>query len=107
MRRSLVLTFVMLVLTFPVALTAVQIAFVHEYSPAFRWYSSTVTVKDLSDNYSTEIDTAVFEYGNYTDMDWSESSSSNMIFVEMDLGATGWVARELQSVPPMMVISGA
>ena len=82
-----------------VSLAIVQAAFAHELSIALRWHSSTVTVKDLTSSYSAHVNGAVSDYNNNTDMSWSKSSNGRMIFVEMDLGHTGWEAAAIAETP--------
>ncbi len=97
--RVPLVVFSMVVLALLGTLATVQVVFAHEYDPKFRWYSSSVTVKDTTKRYSKEIDTAVFEYNNYTDMTWSESSSGDMVFKEMNFGRTGWIAGAVSERP--------
>ena len=91
-RRSSLLGFLGITSALLGILISVQVVSAHEFSPKFRWYSSSVTVKDTTSSYLNQIDTAVFEYHNYTEMNWSESDLGDMVFKEMDFGTTGWYA---------------
>ncbi len=80
-------------------LISVQVVSAHDFSPKFRWYNSTVTVKDLTDNYSAQVGTAIFEYDNYTDMDWSASSTGTLTFYEMNIGYVVWIGAGIAERP--------
>ena len=70
----------------------VSIAFAHEYSPAFRFHSSSVNADDRTTNYSSEVSTAIDDYDDNTDMTWVDADPAVIIYLEGSWGATGWVA---------------
>ena len=73
--------------------------FAAESDPPYRWHSSTVTVKDLTANYSSQVASAIDDYDDFTNMSWSASSTGKMIYVEQNLGNTGWMGASISETP--------
>ena len=70
-------------------------------------------IDDRTANYGTEISETVDDYHDNTDMAWSDSEPAEIIYLEGNYGATGWIGGQQalsQTVPcfswPSLALTG-
>ena len=71
-----------------------SVVYGHEYSPAFRFHSSSVKMDDRTSSYATQVSDAVDDFNDNTDMTWTEAEPAEIIYLEGNWGYTGWVGAQ-------------
>ena len=85
-------TFAALFIVSALATWTTSLVYGHELPYPLRFHSSTVRIDDRTASYATQISNAVDDFDDNTDMNWSDAEPAEIIYLEGNWGATGWIA---------------